>query len=78
MKKLIKKISKFLDLPGVNIALGIYCILGSFVWLLTEERCFWIWFGGFAFSFGLWLIIDGIDFLIDKKKKAADQEKTGH
>lgn len=78
MKKLIKKIYKFFDLPGVNIAFGIYCILGSVFFYLTDGSRFLDFMSGFAFCFGLWLLIEGIDGFIEKKKKAADQEKTGH
>lgn len=77
MKKLIKKIDEFLELPATNIVVGIGCILVSIVYVL-EEFHFSSFFGGTALGYGFGLLLIGIDDFFEKKKKSADQEKTGH
>lgn len=77
MKKLIKKINKVLSLPATNIVVGILLVLSPVYLFLTNEFQFISFFYGFGFALGLVLISEGIVDIV-KKKKAADQEKTGH
>lgn len=68
MKKLIKKIDKFLSLPGINIGVGIACILVSIVYVL-EEFHFSSFFGGTTLGYGFGLLLNGIDDFFEKRKK---------
>lgn len=77
MKKLIKKISKFLDLPATDIVCGIWLFLSPVYLFITNQFQFISLFYGFSFAWGIVLISQGIEFIVEKKK-AADQEKTGH
>ena len=77
MKKLIKKCIEVISSPLFKI---IYPVVGFpfLVYYIADDFHYRSAIFGAVFWFCFELFCDGIDALIEKKKKAADEEKTGH
>lgn len=67
---------KFID--KIYIFTGIVYILVSFILSCFHDYNFENFFCGVILGVGFCFLYDGIDLFFQKRKKAADQEKTGH
>lgn len=78
MKKFIKKYIEVISSPLFNIIFPIVGFPFLVLYIAYDNFHYHSAIFGAMVWFLLGLFCDGIDALIEKKKKAADQEKTGH